>query len=355
MIEVKHNLVETLLDQAIAIAKTRNEGQLVSITNKIDDIDPVVFFENGKRIDKDRIFWSSTAEDFYIVAVGNVVEILADKDRFEETEFILSRMLHKAIIHNPYEVAGTGVVALGGLAFDPQKERTRLWSNFQASQFTIPEFILTKKNDQYYFTMIKMVRNDDKASKLLEEWSMIENELLADSTIASTPTRVIDKEEIMPEQWMESVRLAKEKIIDGQAKKIVLAREMRLKLDRSIETETVIQKLLKTQANSYVFAFEKGEDCFVGATPERLVKLNNKRLLSTCLAGTAPRGETEKEDLQIAEQLFHDEKNREEHDYVVQMIRKSIEKYCVDVQIPNEPMIYPLKTCNICIHLSQQH
>src|SRR5699024_12832054 len=80
-----------------------------------------------------------------------------------------------------------------------------------------------------------------------------------------------------------------------------------------------------------------------GATPERLIKLKNNQLLSTCLARTAPRGKTEKEDLEIAEQLIHHEKNREEHDYVVEMIRNSIEKYCDNVQIPNEPIIYTLR------------
>src|SRR5699024_5457512 len=117
----------------------------------------------------------------------------------------------------------------------------------------------------------------------------------------------------------------------------------RIKFEKNIKISTVLQILLKIQANSFVFAFEKGEDCIVGATPERLIKLKNNQLLSTCLAGTAPRGKTEKEDLEIAEQLFYDEKNREEHDYVVQMIRGSIEKYCDNVQIPNEPIIYPLK------------
>lgn len=343
MIEMKENLVETILDQAIDIANTRDKDQLVSITNKIDEIDPVVFFENAKKIGKDRIFWSSTAASFYIVGVGNATEIQAENDRFDETEEFLNGILNTAIIHNPYQVAGTGVIALGGMSFDPQKQRTSLWKNFKASQFTIPEFILTKNNDQYYYTMIKLIHKNDDASKLLSEWVNSEKKLLEDSIVWPVHPRVVDKEEIMPEKWLDSVRQAKEKINNGQAKKIVLAREMRLRFEQSVKMSTVLQKLLQMQANSFVFAFEKGEDCFVGATPERLIKLKNNQLLSTCLAGTAPRGKTKKEDLEIAEQLLYDEKNREEHDYVVQMIRNSIEKYCDNVQIPNEPIIYPLK------------
>src|SRR5690625_7470809 len=66
------------------------------------------------------------------------------------------------------------------------------------------------------------------------------------------------------------------------------------------------------QQNSFVFAFEHGEDCFIGATPERLVKVEGDALLSTCLAGTAPRGKTELEDRVISTDLLNDHKNREE-------------------------------------------
>src|SRR5699024_10102249 len=62
-----------------------------------------------------------------------------------------------------------------------------------------------------------------------------------------------------------------------------------------------------------------------------------------CLAGTAPRGKTRKDDEKLADELLHDEKNLEEHAYVVQMIKDSIEQYCEDIDIPEEPVIYPLR------------
>src|SRR5699024_8505537 len=71
--------------------------------------------------------------------------------------------------------------------------------------------------------------------------------------------------------------------------------------------------------------------------------LEGNRLLSTCLAGTAPRGETKEEDESIQHALFNDDKNREEHAYVVQMIKESMEPYCTDIHIPEEPVLYPLK------------
>src|SRR5699024_6228335 len=45
----------------------------------------------------------------------------------------------------------------------------------------------------------------------------------------------------------------------------------------------------------------------------------------------------------LANDLLRDEKNLEEHDYVVQMIKDSIASYCVDIHIPEAPVIYPLQ------------
>src|SRR5699024_11481864 len=94
----------------------------------------------------------------------------------------------------------------------------------------------------------------------------------------------------------------------GQMQKIDLARELRLKLSQQANIAHILKQLLDTQPNSYVFAFEQGADCFVGATPARLVKLEKNHLLSTGLAGTAPRGETEQEDCMNATPLRHAEK-----------------------------------------------
>jgi len=118
---------------------------------------------------------------------------------------------------------------------------------------------------------------------------------------------------------------------------------LRLKLNKEANISRVLQELLNKQANSYVFAFEKESDCFVGATPERLVKLEQDKVLSTCLAGTAPRGETKEEDKAIGQSLLHDSKNREEHDFVVRMIKNGIKHYCTNVVIPASPVLYPLK------------
>lgn len=343
MVKIMKRQIESILSEAINSVKTYEDTQLVSITQQIDERDPLAFFETAKNNGMDRVLWTSTADDFYITGAGRAWEIAAQDSRFRVTEENWNDLLQEAIIHNPYQVAGTGLVALGGMSFDPQREQSRLWENFQSSQFTIPRFILTKNSGKYYFTWNLHVRKDDHPVQLVESCAQMKIDLLTSPVTMPRSAEVVAKKEIAAEEWKDSVRLARKEIEENKAEKIVLARELRLKLNKRAEISALVEQLIRTQPNSYVFAVEHGEDCFVGATPERLVKVQQQQLLSTCLAGTAPRGKTNEEDIRISADLLQDRKNREEHNFVVQMIKRSIENYCTDVVVPDEPVVYPLK------------
>lgn len=345
MIKTEEHLLEPILDQAIKRANRLHHTQLVSLTKKIKPIDLMAFFEAGKSISNDRMFWTSTIDHFYIVGIGKAHEITADESRFNHTKDQWKMIQKEAIIHNPYKAQGTGLVALGGLSFDPNRDRSSLWKNFAPSQFTIPMFMVTKVDDDYYFTTTVEVMKDDHSIQLANELSAFETKLFNEMTNVQSMNQanIIHKEEIGTKKWKDSVLKAQQLINEKKAKKIVLAREMRLIFDQQVEIEVMLRKLLNTQSNSYIFAFEHAGDCFIGATPERLVKINGQHLLSTCLAGTAPRGKTEIEDQQIGKSLLQDEKNLEEHDYVVKMIADAMETYCFNINIPDQPVLFPLK------------
>ena len=63
-----------------------------------------------------------------------------------------------------------------------------------------------------------------------------------------------------------------------------------------------------------------------GASPETLVKLENDKLYTFPLAGTRKRGETEAEDQRLEQELLADEKERAEHNMLVDLGRNDIGK-----------------------------
>src|SRR5699024_1708274 len=210
-------------------------------------------------------------------------------------------------------------------------------------ELIVPKIAITQQ-EATYLTINLAVEATSNITKMTEEIKKLIDVLLTKQMDFSIqPRTVINKHEIEPKEWKESVKRARQAIIEEKAKKIVLAREIRLTFDEQIIVGDVLEKLIETQPNSYIFAIEKETDCFVGATPERLVKVTGNELLSTCLAGTSARGKTKEDDDKLAKALLEDSKNREEHDYVVQMIRGSIDSSCENINIPEEPVIYPLR------------
>ncbi|GLO66993.1 MULTISPECIES: isochorismate synthase [Oceanobacillus] len=344
MIGIEEKQLAILVDKAINEMLSEDQAKLFSYTKKINHPNIYSFLQLAGDRKLTRSFWSSNSNDVTILGAGQAVTIQAEGQRFRSIENDWNELLKRATIHNPFEKQGTGIVGLGGFAFDPKKESTHLWRNFPAGQLTIPQVMVTIVDNQCYLTFNMYLHTNDHGFQLMEEYKELESYLLGESNFLKQDINMIEKKEVNPQQWMHTVQKATEEMKTSITNKIVLAREIRLRFDKRADIPSIIRKLLETQSNSYIFAYEIDGDCFVGATPERLVKVEGNKLFSTCLAGTAPRGKTTKEDQKIAEDLFTDPKNRKEHDYVVQMIRKAVERYCTNVDIPSEPQVYIYKT-----------
>src|SRR5699024_3113334 len=113
-----------------------------------------------------------------------------------------------------------------------------------------------------------------------DEVTSFESNLVSMNTNhASTPQKILHKEAIKKDEWKTLVQKAVDQIKQDQAKKIVLAREVRVTLNKKANISNMLRKLIETQSNSYVFAFEQEDQCFIGASPERLVLIEGDQLL----------------------------------------------------------------------------
>lgn len=123
----------------------------------------------------------------------------------------------------------------------------------------------------------------------------------------------------------------------------MLARELRLHFHEPIQVEKVLEHFLLEQKASFVFAFESNGDCFVGASPERLLKKSGNDLFTTCLAGSIKRGKTVEDDKRLEQDILTDQKNLIEHHYVVQMIKEAMSEVCQQVIIPERPALMKMR------------
>ncbi|MGP4061445.1 isochorismate synthase [Halobacillus sp. H74] len=344
MLHTKAPHIEELIGEALQKAHHIGEPLFISIVERIDTQDPFQFFEAGSAVDTHRSFWQSADNDFTMVGVGKGSQLYAKSEqRFQEVQSLWNELQENAIIHDDYNKKGTGMVALGGFSFDPFEAETTPWESFPDSQLTIPAYLLTNVDEESYLTINAVIFPEDHPQQIANQ-ILSQRELLFEAEMKAVQLPEIKKTvEISPEDWKVSVRKATEDIKAGMIEKVVLARELRLSFHEDTHITSILRTLAETQSNSYVFAFESNGDHFIGATPERLAKVDERKLVSTCLAGTTPRGRSEEEDMLLGQELLADPKNRQEHQFVVEMIREAVEACGSQIEIPEAPILYPLK------------
>ncbi|WP_404329643.1 isochorismate synthase MenF [Mesobacillus maritimus] len=332
---------------AIEKSKQLSQSIMVSEVQKIKGIDPLNFFAAGRnRFLGERFFWKDPSGDQVIVGIGVVKQVQSDQatGRFDRTEIEWKQLVKDAVTCGEQTKPGTGPAIFGGFAFDPLKKKTGLWSKFSESLFHIPKYMLSFIDGEFYFTTnVFCTQHDD--GELFDKVYKDRQDLLGavfQKQNFSYPS-IVKMEEIKAEEWKKSVTSLVESFADSNLKKVVVARELRLQFENTVQVEKVLTHLLEEQKESFIFAFEVNGDCFIGASPERLVKKEETRVLTTCLAGSIARGSTLEEDRLLGQNLLEDQKNLVEHQYVVDMIKEAMEETCEKVTLPDEPQLMKTK------------
>ena len=136
------------------------------------------------------------------------------------------------------------------------------------------------------------------------------------------------KEELTPvfskDEYCLMVEKAKHYIKEGDIFQVVLSNPLTAEAKGSLFDT---YRLLRTQNPSpYMFYFASDDVEIAGASPETLVKLENGTVNTFPLAGTRPRGKTPEEDMALEKDLLSDEKERAEHNMLVDLGRNDIGK-----------------------------
>ena len=138
--------------------------------------------------------------------------------------------------------------------------------------------------------------------------------------------------------YRAAVGRALERIAAGEFQKIVLARAMDLTADRALHPLTVLNGLRERFPGCYAFSAANGTGpSFIGASPERLVRVSQGMVETEALAGSARRGAGASEDAALAAGLLRSEKDLREHRHVIGSITRRLEPLGVKLDYPATP------------------
>lgn len=126
------------------------------------------------------------------------------------------------------------------------------------------------------------------------------------------------------EAFCNMVNKAKNYIYEGDIFQVVLSNRLEADFEGSLFNA---YRVLRTiNPSPYMFYFSGDDIEVAGASPETLVKLENGILHTFPLAGTRPRGKDAIEDKALEVELLADEKERAEHNMLVDLGRNDIGK-----------------------------
>jgi anthranilate synthase component 1 len=130
------------------------------------------------------------------------------------------------------------------------------------------------------------------------------------------------KRNFSPDIWAAAVEAAKEHILDGDIFQVVLAQ--RFDLVEHVDPLAVYRVLRLVNPSPYMYFLHHPEATVVGSSPEALVQVRDKRVVSRPIAGTRRRGRNEEHDRRMEAELVEHPKERAEHVMLVDLARNDL-------------------------------
>lgn len=310
------------------------DGRLTLISDPCDPIDPLqVFAAAGSA---PRFYWEQPAARRFRVGVGSAERLsVAGARRFADAD-AAARELFARIV---WEGSGPRIAQLvGGFAFAPGPDDDGLWRGFPDGELRLPDLAYWREADGF-------VRHTRRGSA----WSALQVRPLA----LGQPVRgVVEFTNGGPEPYVERVQRALDGIRAGRLQKVVLARAAHVTARSAIDAVAWLVALRERFPGCTLFAVGEGDSVFLGASPERLVRLSGELVETAALAGTAPRGASHSADRALGQALCDSRKNGEEHAVVVRHLERVLAECCDGVEVDPEPRLLKTRTVqHLCTQL----
>ncbi|MDR7522626.1 MAG: isochorismate synthase [Armatimonadota bacterium] len=252
---------------------------------------------------------------------------------------------------------GAGPVLAGGFSFVSVPGEGPPWTGFPGASLRLPRVAVAAVGGACWVTLAVVARPDASTAVIDGEvdacihlvkalvHSGTDRAARPGASCGSPPPAEIVCEERPPaEVWKATVASATRAVRNGALEKVVVARALWVR-GGPFDPADTLRRLRDGYPTCTLFAVVRDGRCFLGATPERLVRVCGGQVSAMALAGSAPRGATEDEDRRLGEMLLASPKDRIEHAVVVDALRDAIAEMCGQVSVAASPSLF--KVANV--------
>lgn len=336
--------LRVFLAQCSALAREAGRPQLVSISLAVDQLDPLAVLESIFEPAELHFYAERPAQGFAVAGAEAVLEFCAEgPGRFAAAKEYIAKVLTDTIAVGPIgePFAGPHFFFAGCFA-----HKVAAHAPFPALRLFVPRWQVARKEDSTVAVANLLITADAPvdlvAAKVWKAHAKFRAFNYRRARRKDRPSAPKEIEELGG-AYQPAVAQALAEIARADYQKVVLSRARRLTTSEEFHPLAVLNHLRQHYPTCYAFSIANGGgQSFIGASPERLVRVAGGRMHTEALAGSAPRGDSASEDAAIARALLQSEKDQREHRLVLEFIVRQLADLGLVLEHAGQPRVLGL-------------
>jgi menaquinone-specific isochorismate synthase len=324
--------------------------QIVSIASEIDCIDPLAVLQELSIPDQPHFYLEKSFEDEAIAAIGAVTSSEVEGgERFSQTQTFINSCLEALTLTGATVLPNSAPRFFCSFTFFEQNAGNH--TRFSAATVFLPRWQVLRQRDRCVAIANLFINEKSDLTALTDSiCQQFQTIQLAKYGIFNLPDSIRQKlnqwEIIDTNSFKPAVDSALDLIAKNKLSKLVIADAVDVISQLPFQWIQSLQHLRQRHPDCYVFSTSSGRgQSFIGASPERLMRIDQHLLSTDALAGSAARGKTVGEDVALAKRLLNSEKEQREHQVVVDFIQKRLAHFGMVPRLASAPRL--LKLSNI--------
>ena len=252
-----------------------------------------------------------------IVGLGEALRLeFRGPTRLQDAAAAWREVAASARVDDEVRVRGSGLVAFGAFTFDEESARS--------SVLIVPRVVIGRRDGVGWITRVNGADDAVAASPLGPEYRLS-----------------LHPGALTPDGYRAAVATAVDRILAGDLKKVVLARDLVGHVPEGADLRRVLLELALGYPDTWTFAV----DGHLGSSPETLVRVTESSVTARVLAGSHARGSDAEADAAAATELATSTKDLDEHRFAVESVLAALRPHGPSITADEIP--FTLKLPNL--------
>jgi menaquinone-specific isochorismate synthase len=327
------------------IAIDKEHAQIISLSLEIPKLDPLAALSLLQQPDHPYFYWEKQSQDTAIAATEPLLHLQVDgPQRFTQAQHFICTSLVDTVSSGALHLPFTGPHFFCSFTFfDHTRTESQL---FPAASVFLPRWQVACNQEQAVLVANVVVDAETPLEQVSQEiwqqWQLLQTPRRCPG-LRSQTTHFAYPLLANSQAFTTAVTETLGDIQAEALQKLVLAHTLDVKTPQPLDLCHALGTLRDRYPECYVFAISNGRgQSFIGASPERLIELRDRHLVTDALAGSAPRGHSHSDDQALGNQLLGSQKDGHEHRVVLDFIRDRLWELGITPQVASLPHLLQL-------------